>query len=608
MPSTRRTRLNEQVRGFVFAAILVAACVITAMAFPDRPTGPRYEGAGGERRRGGTFVFHHESDVRGFDPHISFDELSNIGIKLMFDGLLDYHHDTSLYPRLAEEMPWQSEDGRTFRFKLRRGVRFHNGREVTSEDVRWSMEHMLDPKIGSPGFTFYTQIDGLDEYRAALTALDERIERAGNDANRVRALRRERAGHHISGIRVLDRYNVEFHLKAPDQTFLNAMAMTFSYPVPRENYAAHPEDVARHPVGTGAYMLEEWEPGVRVVFKRNPRYWREGEPYVDRQVFELNLNRDTAFMRFQSGELDHVHRFSPADYLFIKQARRWRPYLDEGPKVNLWGLVMNCELPPFDNVHVRRAVAFAIDRDRWDRTRAYRLEPTGQPIPPGLLAHDPNLEGRHVFDLRRAREEMRLAGFPNGIPEPVTLWIGESATGKVYGELAQHDLERIGITVELKPVAFPVFLQATGKPRTAQALITGWSMDFPDPSNFLDILFHSRAIHDHDSENKAFYRNAELDALLDRARVERDRTRRAEMYRRASRILVDDAPWAFIWNDTKLEAWQPYVHDYSPHPVWDEFYRDIWLDLPRRRIARFEARSFATRLASLLPLPRGDRR
>lgn len=586
MRSTRRTEpgFARAGRGLAYA-LCVGGFGVFAVAglggCPEPPVGPRYAGAGASSpRSGGTLQFFHESDVRGFDPHTSYDELSNMGIKLLFDGLLDYDHQSRLIPRLATEMPQVSPDGKTFHFTLRRGVRFHNGRELVAEDVRWSLEHVVHPDTSSPGSSFFAAIVGFDDFQAG----------------RAR---------HLEGVRVVNRYEVEITLKEPDQTFLNVMAMPFAYPVPREAYTADRHDFARRPVGTGAYMLESWESGMRVVFARNPRYWVPNQRGPERAVFLLNLPRDPAFMRFRNGEVDVIHRFTLADYLFTKRAEQWKPYREETPAVNLWGFLMNVGLPPFDNVHVRRAVSFAIDGARWSRARSNRLRVTGQPVPPGLLGYDPNLPGQHHFDLARAKEEMRLAGFPNGLSEPVTLWIGEHATGRIYGELAQADLRQIGIEIRLKPVTFPVLLRETGKPKIAQAQIGGWSQDFPDPANFLDILFHSRAIQPEDSQNRSFYSNPELDALLDAARIEQDVQKRGEMYRQAQMIIVRDAPWAFIWNDLKMEAWQPYVRGYRPHPVWDNMYRDVWLDLPRRRIA-MRALTPETMLAGLFGL-RGER-
>lgn len=544
----------------------------------DPRSGPRWMGASPSDetpRRGGTFVFHHESDVRGFDPHVVFDELSNMGLKLMFDCLLDYDYDMNLVPSLAVALPDVSADGKTFTFRLRHDVRFHNGRELTAEDVRWSLERMLNADTASPGVGYYAQLEGVADYTA-------------------------KRAPHVRGIVVLDRYTVRFQLREPDQTFLNAMAMPFAAPVPREAYGPDAREVSRHPVGTGPYMLDEWEPGVRVTFTRNPRYWQPGKPYADRMIFELNLQRETAFMRFIAGDIDHVHRLTPADRIYLGQSRAWAPYRQLKPDAEIWGLEMNTEMAPFDDVHVRRAVAFVIDRERWSLARNHALSPLGQALPSTYAGYDAHLPEAQTRDLARAKEEMRLAGHPDGLAEPVTLWMGEGATGKVYGELAQANLAEIGIRIELKPTSYPVHLRETGRPRTAQMVYGGWTQDFPDPATFFDPLFHSRSATPTDSTNRSFYRNPTLDALLDRARSERDRTRRVAMYREANQIVTRDAPWAFAFSTIRLDAWQPYVHGYRIHPVWVNCYRDVWLDLPRRRVTRRYAPR-ANMPAALLP-------
>jgi ABC-type oligopeptide transport system substrate-binding subunit len=149
----------------------------------------------------------------------------------------------------------------------------------------------------------------------------------------------------------------------------------------------------RSPSAPGPFSLQEWEAGVRLVFKRNHKYWDRTKPYVDRIVFLENLTRDAAMMRFRTGEIDHAHRFSPSDYLYLIQSKAWKPYRIQEPEKDIWGVVMNCGIPPFTNVHVRRAVAYALDREGWSRARNHRLRPTGQPIPPGILGYDPRVGG-----------------------------------------------------------------------------------------------------------------------------------------------------------------------------------------------------------------------
>lgn len=539
------------------AFLLVPLCAALA-GCPQPPDAPRYVGAGhAEPVHGGTFTFAAGSNVRELDPFTAYDVLSIEGVRLVFDGLLDYDYQAHLIPSLAVSMPQVSDGGLVYRFELHEGVKFQNGRELTADDVRWSLEHMLSPASGSPGWSFFLSLEGLDAYRAGKAK-------------------------HVSGIRVTGRYSIEFHLTKPDQTFLNAMAMTFAYPAPREMYAKGEQYASEHPIGTGPYRLVEWERGVRLLFDRFRGYWRKGRPYIDHMVYLENVQPYLAAMRFENGDLDQLASFPLADYLTFKHSKAWKPYSIEVPDISIYGVTMNCEMPPFDNVHVRRAVAFAINRKRWAKARNYRILPAGQLLPPQIEGYDPHLPHLQHYDLAKAKEEMRLAGHPKGLKQPVTLWVGDTPGAQSQGELLQSDLAKIGIEIVIKPVAFVVYLNESGKEGRVQMAFSGWKEDFPDPSDFLDILFHSRQIHRTNSENRSFYRNPELDALLDRARTEQDPKVRRELYEKANDIVARDAPWAFTYYPLDFEAWQPYVKGYRPHPVWPQDYRGVWLDLPRK--------------------------
>lgn len=577
MPSTRRSEprsswARRALPGLILGVGLLSCAAYAVTHVPGRPQGPRYVGAGNPTpRSGGTFVFGAASDVHSLDPHIAYDANSYMALRLVYDGLLDYDANGQMVPSLARAMPTVSEDGRTFTFLLREGVYFHESplfdgpRELVAEDVRWSIERLLHPDTGSPGVSFFGRLRGFEAYR-------------------------EGRAPHVEGIAVHGRYEISFTLDQPDQTFLNAMAMVFAYPVAHENYEHYaalgdPGEVERNPIGTGPFAFEEWERGVQLTFTRNRRYWQPNRPNPDRMVMIEQLSGETAVGRFSNGDLDVLTSLPAVHYLFFKQAPAWAPYMAEEPEATIRGLCMNTQMAPFDNVHVRRAVAAAIDRDFMRQMAQGRALPAGQMLPPMIPGYDEHLPSLQRFDLERAREEMRLAGYPNGLPEPVTAWIGEGQGSLVAAQLWGRDLERIGIRVEFRQVAFSVYLEETGKPGQAQLFPSAWNMDFPDPSNFLEILLHSHNIRPSASENRSFYRNPELDALLDQARGEPDRQRRLALYRQANDIVSRDAPWAFLSNDLGAELWQPYVMNYHPHPVWTQNYRDVWLDLPRRRVA-----------------------
>lgn len=567
MRSTPKTRPRRAPRWLgPLLAIAVSGTLIGAAIthFPKAPIGPRYVGAGiDEPRSGGTFVFAEGSNIYTLDPHFAYDTLSTAASRLLYDGLLDYDYEGNMIPSLAARLPEVSPDGTVFLFELRDGIKFHNGREVTAEDVSWSMHRLLSESVGSPGYPFFKSIDGAEAYHSG-------------------------KAQSIKGIRVLGEKQIEFRLGEPDQTFLNAMAMPFSYPIAREHVERLEREggrdaVGRHPIGTGPFAFDRWERGVQVEFVRFEEYWNP-KPRPDRMVFLENIASDLASARFRGGGLDILFRPSKVNRLFFRSSTIWAPYRAEAPSPSVYAIGLNCDLPPFDNVHVRRAVAFAIDRAKLQALDQGSVVPATQVLPPMLPPYDPELRTRQIFDLDRAKEEMRIAGYPDGLPEPVTLWVRGEGDIRI-AQLFQQDLKPIGIELKLKQVSFATYLKETGKPRVAQAALTGWHQDFPDPSNFMDILFHSRSIHPENSENRSFYQNEELDRILDKARAEVSRDKRLALYRKANEILADDAPWAFLYYPVDMFVWQPYVKNFRTHPVWQQEYRNVWLDLPRRRVS-----------------------
>lgn len=564
----RWTQRVNSAAGLGLLLLGLAAC-------PALPDGPRYRGHGNKAPvAGGTLMLYEEQRVRMLDPHIAFDVASGVVIEMVFDSLYRYDQKIQLTPNLAESLPTISDDGMTVVVKLKRGVRFHNGRELVARDVVWSFERMMSPALFSPGAPYYSAIDGAPEYQA-------------KKADRIR------------GLSAPDPYTVVFRLSQPDQSFVHTLAMRFAAPLPKEEVLARGSRWKRDPVGTGPFRLVSWDRGVRLVLARNPLYHVAGLPHVDQVVIEEGLKRDTAFLRFRNAEVDIMPRLSPADHLMLKTPA-WRDNVAVAAHVDIYGLFLNCELAPLDNLHIRRAIAFAIDRERWARARNFDIRAAGQILPPGIMGHDPRLPNLQRFDLAKAREEMRLAGHPDGLEEPITMWMSDSPTGRVYGELAQSDLAKIGIDLRLKPVSFPVYLEETGKPKTAQIAAGGWSMDFPDPSNFLSLV-SSKTKAERDSSNRSFFSHPKLDALLDKAIVERDPVKRAAMYHEANDFVAGQAPWAFFANTQGSQAWQPYVKGYRPHPVQEMAVGDVWLDLPRKRVANL-ARQLNSHFAFLLPV------
>ena len=545
------------------APLLAAALVsLGAAACRDPYPHPRLRGAGSASpHRGGTLRFAFDSDLNTIDPALANDTVAGVPTRLVHEGLVNYAPGTTeVVPALAER--WEvSADGRVYTFHLRPGIVFSDGAPITADDFRYSWERLLNPRrIPSPGAENYRLIVGFDAFR-------------------------EGRAPHLAGLETPDPRTVVVRLTDADRTFLHIMAMRFVSVVPRRVVEAlGDERFGQSPVGAGAYTLERWEPNTRIVLRRNPRFWNASRIYLDRIELELTVARHLQFMRFLAGELDYAHSYSlsTADYLWLLANRAWRPYVVRQPGTLIGGFMMNTELPPFDDVHVRRAVAFALDRDAIARARNYRITPAWSLYPPTIAGYRADNPLRQRFDLAAARREMALAGHPDGLPGEVTLWLGEGETGSIYGDLVQADLRRIGIRVRQRPAAGSIYYATLGRRRTVQLAFTGWQMDYPDPSNFIEPNFHSRSIQEEQSSNHAFYANPALDRLLDRAKIEGDTQVRLGLYQQAEDILLRDAPWAYMYTPLNIFVTQPYVRGWAPHPVWGDYLGEAWLDLPLR--------------------------
>jgi peptide/nickel transport system substrate-binding protein len=251
---------------------------------------------------------------------------------------------------------------------------------------------------------------------------------------------------------------------------------------------------------------------------------------------------------------------------------------------------MNTERPPFDNVELRRAVASAIDRTEIAKVRPGSIRPATRIIPSAVVGYDPSPGQR--FDYAAALEHMKLAGYPY---DPVTKqggYPGELDFSTVGGsfeqeaaEVYQQELARIGVRIRLRTLSWSAYLAETSRRGATVMGSDGWAMDFPDPSDFFEPIFHSRAISDEDSQNRSFFKNAELDRVLDDARRETRMEKRLALYKRAEEIVIDQAPWAIVYTKQWFELWHPYVRGYHIHPASSEHVGLAWIDEEAKKTA-----------------------
>ncbi|MCC6216666.1 MAG: ABC transporter substrate-binding protein [Polyangiaceae bacterium] len=571
------TRLGVAILGVALATV---ACEADVAA----PLGPRREVP---PTQGGVLRSAFFTDVRSLDAATAFDTASAVIEGLIYDQLVTYDRHGKLSPQLAESIE-VSPDGLRYTFTLRRGVLFHDGAPLGADDVKRSVERTLHPDTPCPVPSYYERIVGWGEYH-------------------------EGRAPELTGVRVESEHVVSFQLAQPDATFLHVMALPIMAPVCESAGRTWTREFSRRACGAGPYRLVRFEHGDAVEVERHDGYWQSGKPYVDRIVWYLAMQPFTQRFKFERGDLDYIRELGEADSLLYRRSAAWQGLGEWEQPLSTFGVFMNAELRPFDNRHVRRAVAFALDRDQLAQVRPGHVAPTGR-MTPDAIAPEAVRDVGQRHDLDRALEEMRLAGLAwdpatrtGGWPEEIEYLAILDSFGQQAGELLQQQLARIGLRVRIQLVGFPTYLARTGRRRTVPMGSVGWNADYPEPSTFFEPILTSRAIQDEESQNASFFSNAELDALLARARVTTDEAERGRLYRRAEEIVRDEAPWAVAYSYRYFELWQPYLHGYRPHPVLQQDVRFAWLDRgarpARAGLFPWRRRSGRTTLALATVLP-----
>ncbi len=492
--------------------------------------------AAAQSSAGGSMTVTYKDDISTFDPAIGYDWQNWSMIKALFDGLMDYKPGTTeLMPDLAESYTI-SDDGLVYTFKLRHGVKFHNGREMSAADVKYSIERSVNPETQSPGQGFFASIKGFDDMAAGKVK-------------------------HLTGISVPDDDTVVIELSRPDATFLQVLAINFAFVVPREAVEKYGQDFGHNPVGTGGYKMTEWTLGQRVVFEKNRDYFRAGVPYLDKVTFEVGQDPTVSLLRLERGEIDVLGDPIPsAQFLQVKNNPANKDLIVEGGLLHTGYVTMNVTKPPFDKKKVRQAVNMAINKDRILRIVNNRGVAANQPLPPAMPGYDPSYKG-YPYDPQKAKTLLAEAGYAQGFSTEI--YVMNTDPNPRIAQAIQQDLAEIGIKAEVKSLAQSVVIAAGGD-GTAPMIWSGgmaWIADFPDPSNFYGpILGCGGAVPG--GWNWAKYCNkalearaAEADAMVAPSQA----AQRIDKWRQIFIDIMDDAPWAPVFNEVRFAMHSPRI-------------------------------------------------
>lgn len=490
-------------------------------------------------------------DPPTMDPHLSGDATSAEYVVEVYSGLMAYDNELNLIPDLAESYE-VSEDGLTYTFTLREEAQFQDGKPIRAEDFKWSFERACDPATGSRT---------ADTYLGDVIGCREKLQGEADE---------------VEGVQVVDELTLELTIDEPKAFFLAKMTYPTAYALDQENVESGGATWFEQPNGSGPFVLVEYAPeeGV-IILDKNENFYREPQPILDRVIYLINAPIDS-MTGYQEGlgslglegvTFDTIP-VSTSNLSAVTDPNN--PLSEEyrsTPELSVSYLGFNVDVPPFDDPKVRQAFNLALDKERMVRLVFRDLfQPANGIVPPTMPGYEnPDLSD-FEFDPQRALELIAESSYgdTSELPE-ITLNV--SGTGGGVGPLVESIVEsyeaNLGITIAVEQADWPDFLaDLSSEPMPYQMYQLGWVADYPDPQNFLEVLFHSDS-----AQNYGNYSNIDVDSILDEARQVQDAEARQALYQEAELLVLEDAAWVPLYFSVEPALVKPYVQNYTIPPI-----------------------------------------
>jgi len=519
------------------------ALVLAGCAGSGEPEGK--DGSAKQAQRGGTLVAAIDSDPGGLNPAITTSGATHTASELMFNGLVSYVPGQDPQPELAES--WEVEEGGAlYRFRLRRGVVWHDGEPFTASDVVFTFEKLL--------FKFHS--------RTAASV-----------------------GAAIESITAPDDATVEFRFSEPYAPLLRQLDVTEAPILPEHVYGKGDplENPANNqPVGTGPFKLEEYRPDTEIRLVANPDYFEKGLPRLDTVVMRIIPDPANQVVALESGEVDWLFGVPGPDLTRLRGSGDFgflRTTVNPGGSNCVMTVSFNLERPMFQDVRVRRALAMALDREQFvDRVLFGQGKVAAAPISSGIPgASAPGLAGMPVFDRAGAERLLDEAGWRrdgDGVRRAEGVAGVEDGTRLSfdflhfpnfagYGQLLKAQLAAVGADVTLVPLEPPVFAETVFSARDFDTNIISYC-NGADPEIGVKRMYVSSTIGPVPFSNSSAYRNGEVDRLFDEARATLDEGQRSEIYRRIQELLVQDLPYVWLVETRSTRVFTNRCRGFSP--------------------------------------------
>ncbi|PLP59410.1 peptide ABC transporter substrate-binding protein [Mesorhizobium loti] len=501
-----------------------------------------------KEHRGGTIRLLARSAAGTLDPHINYTDQGWQMYQPVYDGLVAFRKAEgmdgfTIVPDLAEALPEVSNDGKTFTFKLRKGIKFSNGQDLTVKDVVASFQRIF--KVSGPtSGTFYAGIVGADKCLADTKSCT------------------------LEGGVVVDEAasTVTLNIAKPDAEFLYKLALPHAVTLPADTPA---EDMGSKPIpSTGAYMISAFDPNKGMTVSRNPHFkqWsEEAQPdgYPDVVQYDYGLSEEAGVTAIQNGEADWMFDALPSDRL-VELGTKFKDQLHISPLSAWWYAPLNTRLAPFDNEKARQAVAFAVDRSTLVKLFGGKVlaSPVCQVLPPDFPGHEdycpftknPGAKWS-APDLDKAKQLVEESGTKG---QKVTIIVEDTAVSRSIGVYLQSVLTSIGYVADVKPISTNIqftYIQNTNN--KVQMSVSQWYKDYPAASDFLNILFGCASFREGSdaSINISGFCDKDIDAKMQKALDlgVTDQVAADKMWAEIDKQITDKAPAVGLFTPKRLD-------------------------------------------------------
>lgn len=507
-------------------ALVLAACGDKDEEPSNTDEGKTGEETGGseEVAAGGDLVIAELSDASSLDPHGSNDVQSSNVQSNLYETLVIRNSAGELAPGLAES--WTQVDDLTFEFKLRTGIKFHDGETFNAESVKQSFDRLLDPEVGSP--------------RAFLFEM-------------------------VTEVKVIDENTVQFITEYPFSPLLahlthNGGAIISPKSIAADYAGITGDDKAgnvlgTNPAGTGPFKFVSWTPGDAIKLEKNTDYWGTA-PAIDSVTFKVIPESSVRVAELQSGNAHIIGAVEPS------QVANVNSFSDasvlETATSSLTYLGFNTNKAPFDNALVRQAISKAIDRVTLiDGIYEGFGIPAISPLSPGIFGYTTDVTSMS-YNLDEAKALLVEAGYADGFK--TSLWTNDNPARQNVAIVLQQALKELNIELEIVTMEFGAYLEKTAAGEH-DMFILGWSNSTGDADYGLYALFHSS--QHGDPGNRSFYSSDKVDELLDAGRREADQTKRLGIYQEAIQLISDESPMAFVLHPSNLTGVSDKISGFS---------------------------------------------